>query len=202
MNTPMSNISRVKRLATIAVLLFAAALYCWHWNYGRGAFWAKPVGIPIRIGGESSIKIPFSVSERGHHDVELQYLNEASDDLERDLYGLTGRATLLSGGTVLLETDLPVYHRRYDGHSIALVLFSFETEPAKQYTLLLKINRIPPGLERAQATVKIEIDPHYYVLFGIVLLVSLLMTIAGVLYAIRLIRFVLRIEKKKVTRFN
>lgn len=178
----------VKASVVKAICFLLAAFYCFYWAYSHGAFGNKPVEIPIRAEEKSLINIPFSVGETGYHDIKLRYPNDASDDLDRSLNGLTGKATLLWNGTVLLEADLPVHRRDHDGHSIAMVLCTVKIEPHKYYTLRLEVNSLPSDLRGAQPTVKIETDFYQNQRLAIVLIVSFITTIFGLLYAIQALR--------------
>jgi hypothetical protein len=98
----------VKLSTTVAFLLFATALYSWHWAQSRGAFGAVPVEAPIRLEEGASTKVPFSVVERGNHDVEIQYPSDASEDVDKGLYGISGKANLTSSGAGVVQARLPV----------------------------------------------------------------------------------------------
>ena len=185
----------VKSSTASALLLFAGALYSFYWVQSRGAFDPKVIQIPIRLTEGASIEIPFSVAERGAHYLEVKYPMSASANPFKDLNRITGQAQLRSNGDFLLETKLPVYHLTSNGYSDAMVVFTFEGKPYKKYTVFLRFDQLPSALKDAEATLQVEIDHHQYKLFGVVLILSLVLATAGVIYSIPMIRWLIGRKK-------
>ncbi len=175
----------LKVSAVKAILLLTAAGYSWYWAQSHGAFYAKILEVPIRLEGGSSVNVPFSVAERGDHDIAIQYSPHASDDVGKDFDEFSGTATLTSDGAVLVRAELPVAHQRSSKNSVGMVLFSSGMEPSKHYALLLQINRVPPNLTSSPAMMKVELDPNYYFIFWEVKLLGLLLILAGVIPLLR-----------------
>jgi len=179
----------VKLSTGVALLLLAAGGYSWRWAQSRGAFYAKSVEIPIRLQGGSLVNIPFSVAERGWHDVEIQYPKDVSEDVGKELHTVRGTAIVRSEETVLTQAELPTHHIAYADDSVAMVLLTFEPEPSRHYVLSLQINYIPPNLSGAQAMAKIEVDRDTYKGLIALVLLSQLMALAGLVFIVPLIRF-------------
>ena|ERR1700736_4419779 len=149
----------------VAALFLIAGLCCLYWAYNRGAFGAARVEHPVNLKVGSEITVHFLVPSKGDHDVEIWYPRNASDDVNNDLGRMLGKATLRTGDAPVAEIELPVKHTRSDRDGAAMVVFTGPMEPRNDYSLSLQIDRIPPGLARSQAEVKVELDPLYYSIF-------------------------------------
>jgi len=148
----------VKLSTTLAVLLLALSGYGLYWEQTRGAFRHKRAGTPINISVGALLKVPFSVAEKGDHDVEIQYASDASEDVGKDLQEVTGRATLTSSGALLAQANLPVLNERFAKGNARMVLFTLPMEPRKDYVLSLAVDQVPENLSGSQAKVVVELQ--------------------------------------------
>jgi hypothetical protein len=176
-----------KLRATIAILFGAIAIFLCGWIYSRGGFSFKPLTFPIRLQQDSSVTVSFSVSERGRHEIEIQYPKDASDNLSKEFNALAGTVTLSSRGTIMTRTELRGTHQRWDSDSAAIVLLAFESEPGRQYVVSLQTVRVPPNLNNAPAIIRIELDPTQYKVFIFSFVFAILSFLIAVVCAILLI---------------
>ena|ERR1039457_4308263 len=179
----------VKFSAAIAILFLITAWYCLHWAYGRGAFGTTPVERPVNLKAGSSVDVHFSVPNRGDRDVEIWYPLNASDDVDKDLRGISGKAALRIGENLVAQFPLPVDHSRSYQDGRAMVLFTGPMESRNDYSLLLQIDHIPQSLVESQATVKVKLVSDYYFLFLELELVGGLSLLAAFLCAFLSVRW-------------
>ncbi len=145
----------------IGILLLVGSAYCWYWLYSHGGFSTRQVEIPIRLAEGSSVSVSFIVREEAEHYILIDYPNA---DVRRFLstadLPITGKATLISRGGVVAQADLPTGHGSgWKGHS-AMVLLDAPTKRG-EYTLLLRIDRIPPDLALSEAKIRVGTDSLY-----------------------------------------
>src|ERR1700730_4380107 len=93
----------VRFSAAVAVCFFVAALFCLYWAYSRGAFGAALAERSVNLKAGSSVNVPFSVPNKGDHDVEIWYPRSASDDVSKNLQEIFGEATLGVGDASIAQ---------------------------------------------------------------------------------------------------
>jgi hypothetical protein len=71
----------MKTRTVTAALFWVAAIFLCYWFYSRGGFSPKTVEFPVRLQDGTVVSLPFSVRERGDHDVEIQYLQGSFERL-------------------------------------------------------------------------------------------------------------------------
>ncbi len=174
----------VKLSAAIAMLFLGATLSCLYWAYSRGAFGATAFEYPVYLEDSSSVNVHFSVTEKGDHDVEIQYSYDASEKVRKvhkDLEQISGKAILRTGGVVLAYATLPVEHERFTNGFGSMILFTRAMEPRTDYDLELEINRLPSTFAGSQGTVRVELDPTYYLIFPQLALLAVWLLLLGLL---------------------
>jgi hypothetical protein len=155
----------VKFAAAMAAVFLIAALCAIQWLHHRGAFGTARDEHPVNLKPGSAIQVPLSVSSSADHDVAIWYSRTLSDNLERKLDGILGKATLRSGENIIAQAELPVDHTLSDQDGAAIVLFTVMMEPKNNYTLSLQVDRIPPDLTRSTAVIKTELEHLYPLIF-------------------------------------
>jgi hypothetical protein len=169
----------VKSWTVVALLLFASALYCLYWMQSRGAFSRAPIKIPIQLTEGASASVRFVGVEKGDHYVEIEYPADASKDVRYDLERIVGNVSLSSHGMVVARAILPMRHGTYANGRHAMILFTVPTKPRTEYVLSLEITRIPADLAGSQGDVKVELDPHYNLIFPQTELLGVLLVVLG-----------------------
>src|SRR5579884_3855628 len=188
----------MKSLTLIGILLLAGAAYCWQWLYSRGAFSRAPIEIPIHLTEGASVPTRFVGAENDHH-IEIECPADASNHVRRNLERITGNASLSSGGVVLAHATLPVRHGTYANGRHAIILFTVPTKPRAEYELFLDMTEIPADLATSQGRLKVELDPHYNLIFPQIEFIGVLLVVLALfclLPAIR--RQAQRLSSKKV----
>jgi hypothetical protein len=125
-----------------------------------------PIEIPVTIGQGTSIRVPFSVTQSGTYDLELQYRagvemhynSILNQKLRREL---AGTVTLSSDGKAL-KHDLPSGWGRAFLGRVATVIVRFRAEAQKRYVCLLRMKHVPPGLSQQAFVVVRYVTPHFH----------------------------------------
>src|ERR1700736_1616232 len=150
------------------------------WAQDHGVFSSEKLRVPVNLHDSSTFKIPFSVTQPGIHDIQLQYSNESSDHLVHDLKSLTGSAILRIGGAQSQEVTLPTRYLRGGNGTLATVILWFWPSNKRDYELTLNIFHLPSDLDGKLGAVIIGLDPRDNKQLAGMLLLSILMTIAGI----------------------
>jgi hypothetical protein len=147
--------------------MFLAVAFCclWWLHSVGGCFGVDPVERAASLRNEALVEVRFSPSAKGEQSIGIWYPRNASSDVSNDLNKLFGRANLLVGGNPVAEILLPTYHTSCDHDGCGMILFTGPMTSRSDYSLSLKIDRMPQALEQFQAVVKIELTPEYHSLF-------------------------------------
>ena len=122
---------------------------------------------PVNLKEDAVLRIPFSVSWTGTHDLELQFPTTASESMrilkDHTLEKIVGTATLTSEGKSL-KRELPSSWERpmRPPPSIGTVIVRFHAEANKPYVLSLRIRHLPSQLPRQAIAVVREVTPHFH----------------------------------------
>jgi hypothetical protein len=138
-----------------------------------GVFWVAgyaaippPIEIPVTIGQGTSIRVPFSVTQSGTYDLELQcravvesyYNTLLNQKLRREL---AGTVTLSCDGRTL-KHNLPTgWGRTFPGRVITVIV-RFKAEAQRQYICLLRIKHVPPGVPRKAFVAVRYVTRHFH----------------------------------------
>jgi len=127
-----------------------------------------PIEIPITITQGTSVRVPFSVTSSGTHDLELQYHTDA-DTYYKIFYAkllgkIAGTATLFCDGRTL-KHELPTGWTRPWGPRagrVSTVIVRFRAQTQKTYVCSLRITHLPLGLPHNALLVVRYVTPHFH----------------------------------------
>ena len=125
-----------------------------------------PIEIPVTISQGSSIRVPFSVTQSGTYDLEVQcraavethYNSILNQKLRREL---AGTVTLSCDGKAL-KHDLPSGWGRSLPGRVITVLVRFRADTQKRYVCLLRLKHVPAGLPHDAFVVVRYVAPHFH----------------------------------------
>jgi hypothetical protein len=125
-----------------------------------------PIEIPITITQGTSVRVPFSVTSSGTHELELQYRASVETDYNRILDRKLRREL---AGTVTLSCDgRTLKHKLPTGWGSALpgrvttVVVRFRAQTQKTYLCSLRTTHLPFGVPHDAFLVVRYVAPHYH----------------------------------------
>jgi len=124
------------------------------------------IEIPVTISQGSSIRVPFSVTQSGTYDLEIQcraavemhYNSILNQKLRREL---AGTVTLSCDGKAL-KHDLPSGLGSSLPGRVITVLVRFRADTQKRYVCLLSLKHVPAGLPHDAFVVVRYVAPHFH----------------------------------------
>jgi hypothetical protein len=126
------------------------------------------IEIPVTISQGTSVRVPFSVTSSGTHDLELQYHTDADTYYRildaKLLEKIAGTATLSCDGTTL-KRELPTGWGRPWGPRAGragTVIVRFRAQTQKTYVCSLRITKLPSALPHHALLVVRYVTPHFH----------------------------------------
>jgi hypothetical protein len=125
-----------------------------------------PIETPVTISHGTSVRVPFSVTQSGTYDLELQYRAGVETDYNRILdlklrRELAGTVTLSCDGRTL-KHNLPTgWGRAFPGR-VTTVLVRFRADTQKRYVCSLRMKHVPPGLPHEAFVVVRHVAPKFH----------------------------------------
>ena len=124
-----------------------------------------PIEVSVTISQGTSIRVPFSVTQRGTYDLELQYRagvemhynSILNQKLRREL---AGTVTLSCDGKAV-KHDLPSGWGRALPGRVITVIVRFRADTQKRYVCLLRLKHVPAGLPHDAFVVVKYVAPHF-----------------------------------------
>jgi hypothetical protein len=125
-----------------------------------------PIETAVTISQGSLVRVPFSVTQSGTYDLELQcragvetyYNTVLNQKLRREL---AGTVTLSCDGRTL-KHNLPTgWGRTFPGRVITVIV-RFKAEAERQYICSLRIKHVPPGLPHEAFLVIRYVSPKFH----------------------------------------
>ena len=160
----LAGISELRLLSATRTLLIVVIFGGTLALAGRAS--VPPIEIPVTISQGTSVRVPFSVTQSGTYDLELQYRAGVEMYYNRILdrkvvEELAGTVTLSCDGTTL-KRNLPTRWGRGNPGRVTTVLVRFRAQTQKTYVCSLRITHLPVGVPHNALLVVRCVTPHFH----------------------------------------